>query len=307
MKKLFLALMAVAAIALTGCKDKNEEPNLTTTPEWFETATPINPNYVDVIYFAGTELDYEYDKEGNELTNITLTAAQKAKIGREYQEAFELLCPDSVNFFAPYYHQATMHAETTTSTVPAALSTARKDVLEIFRYYMEHINNGRPFILGGFSQGAMMVNFIINSLSDEEYSRMKAAYMIGFGLQDAIHGKHVIPATGEFDKGVTISFNSVATNDDIWTGTYAGTPYCINPVNWKTDNTPAEFTYDGMKLTNHIDTTTYVIHVEGFDFVTHPSILPGCTPHWTEHNLHVHEVRMYAPYLRKNIKDRAYR
>ena len=133
MKKVFLVLMAIAAIALTSCKDKNEEPTQATTIEWFETATPVNPNYVDVIYFAGTEIDYEYDKDGNELTNITLTAAQKAKIGREYQEAFELLCPDSVNFFAPYYHQATMHAETTTSTIPAALSTARKDVLEIFR------------------------------------------------------------------------------------------------------------------------------------------------------------------------------
>ena len=55
------------------------------------------------------------------------------------------------------------------------------------------------------------------------------------------------------------------------------------------------------------DKETHVIFVDGFDFVTHPSVLPGCSPRWPEHNLHVYEVRMYAPFLRKNIKDRAYR
>ena len=66
----------------------------------------------------------------------------------------------------------------------------------------------------------------------------------------------------EFDKGVTVSFNSAASREDIWYDIYANTHYCINPVN---------------------------------------------SPRWPEHNLHVYEVRMYAPYLRKNIKDRAYR
>ena len=111
----------------------------------------------------------------------------------------------------------------------------------------------------------------------------------------------------EFDRGVTVSFNSAASREDIWYDIYANTHYCINPVNWKTDDTPATFKYDGMELTNHVDPETHVLLVDGFDFVTHPSVLPGCSPRWPEHNLHVYEVRMYAPYLRKNIKDRAYR
>ena len=61
------------------------------------------------------------------------------------------------------------------------------------------------------------------------------------------------------------------------------------------------------KKRNCIDPETHVLFVDGFDFVTHPSVLPGCSPRWPEHNLHVYEVRMYAPFLRKNIKDRAYR
>ena len=83
------------------------------------------------------------------------------------------------------------------------------------------------------------------------------------GLDDqALNDPHIKPAAGEFDKGVTVSFNSAASREDIWYDIYANTHYCINPVN---------------------------------------------SPRWPEHNLHVYEVRMYAPYLRKNIKDRAYR
>ncbi|MCQ2155458.1 MAG: hypothetical protein MJY55_06580 [Bacteroidales bacterium] len=62
-----------------------------------------------------------------------------------------------------------------------------------------------------------------------------------------------------------------------------------------------------MELTNHIDKETHVIFVDGFDFETHPVAFPGFPAGWTEHNLHLYEVKMYAPFLRKNIKDRAYR
>ena len=145
-----------------------------------------------------------------------------------------------------------------------------------------------------------MVRAILGTLTDDEYKNMKAAYMID--------NPHIKPATGEFEKGVTISFNSAASREDIWYDIYANTHYCINPVNCKTDvNISATFKYDGMELTNHIDKETHVLLVDGFDFVSHPSVLPGCSPRWPEHNLHVYEVRMYAPFLRKNIKDRAYR
>ena len=310
-KTLQLTLFALAVVAaLASCQKDDPQPTQPSQPfpEWFETATPMNKDFVDVLFFAGTNIETEFDKDGNELLNITLTEAQKAKIADEYKTAWTLMCPDSVNFFAPYYHQGTFSAITKEETAPKALAASSEDALKIFRYYMDHINNGRPFIIAGFSQGAIMVRAILASLTDEEYALMKAAYMIGLGLDDqALNNPHIKPATGEFDKGVTISFNSAASKADIWNNILANTHYCINPVNWKTDATPGHYTYDGMSLTNHIDAETHVLFVDGFDFDTHPSVLPGCSPRWPEHNLHVYEVRMYAPFLRKNIKDRAYR
>ena len=311
MKGIFkLAVYGIAISAFISCQ--KEEPQETQSwPEWFETATPFNKNFVDVLFFAGTNIETEFDKDGNELLNITLTDAQKAKIADEYKTAWTLMCPDSVNFLAPYYHQATFSAISDIVDIEKgvkAFGTSLADASKIFRYYMDNINGGRPFIIAGFSQGAMIARGLLGIMTDEEYSRMVAAYLIGYSIHDAdLKAPHVEPATGEFDKGVTIAFNSAAGAEGIWWNLSTGTSWCINPVNWKTDDTPATFKYDGMELTNHIDPETHVIFVDGFDFVTHPSVLPGCSPRWPEHNLHVYEVRMYAPFLRKNIKDRAYR
>lgn len=98
-----------------------------------------------------------------------------------------------------------------------ALSVAGEEALKIFQYYMNNINDGRPFILAGYSQGAIMVRAILGTLTDDEYKNMKAAYMIGMGLDDqALNDPYIKPATGEFDKGVTISYNSAAGKEDIW-------------------------------------------------------------------------------------------
>jgi len=298
-KKLIWGEFFCLIFILFSCS-KTEAENVW-SPEWFDTATHINQKFVDLIYFAGTEIDYDYDSQGNEIHRINLTDSQKAKLEGEYREAYTLMCPDSVNFFAPYYHQCTMHGF---DELPATIEEA----WQIVRYYLDNINNGRPFIIAGFSQGAIMAQNVVAKLSAEELSRMIAAYSIGFGLSPAmLLSPNIKPATGEFDKGVVISFNSAPSKEEVWSMIMANTEVCINPVNWKTDATPATYTYDGMTLTNHIDPETHCIFVDGFDHLTHPSVLPGVSPLWSSKNLHVYEVRMYAPYLRLNIKDRAYR
>ena len=109
---------------------------------------------------------------------------------------------------------------------------------------------------------------------------------------EPLNDPHIKPATGEFDKGVTISYNSAAGKEDIWEVILANTHYCINPVNWKTDDTPATFKYDGMELTNHID-RILTLSLWTVSISKHIRLRSLASPH--------------APFLRKNIKDRAYR
>ena len=122
-----LAVYGIVAISLLASCRNGETRNAQSWPEWFETATPFDKDFVDVLFFAGTNIESEYDKDGNELLNITLTDAQKAKIADEYKTAWTLMCPDSVSFFAPYYHQGTFAAITDKETAPKALGVSSED------------------------------------------------------------------------------------------------------------------------------------------------------------------------------------
>ena len=122
------------------------------------------------------------------------------------------------------------------------------DTMAAFRYYLEHFNHGRPYILVGHSQGAM--DLYLTLLSTPEASVLRgfvAAYLPGLPHRTATkiaadlsdHG--IAPATGADDLGVIIVWNTQAPGADNPRFTGNGT-FCINPLNWRTDETPADKT-----------------------------------------------------------------
>ncbi len=150
--------------------------------------------------------------------------------------------------YAPFYRQMTLtaygneHEET-------YRNKAYQDVKSSFIYYFEHYNKGRPFILAGFSQGAQMGLMLMQDLFDDpKYSKLLvASYLIGWRVtEDAISDAPWIKmASGESDIGCVISFNSeapkVSTSFVVPEGTKT---LAINPLNWKTDNTPADASFN---------------------------------------------------------------
>ncbi|MBC8181448.1 DUF3089 domain-containing protein [candidate division KSB1 bacterium] len=119
------------------------------------------------------------------------------------------------------------------------------DVEDAFDYYIENLNNDRPFIIAGHSQGTMtLIELIKNRFGNdaELRNRMVAAYLIGYTVTDVDLSTAVLTAAqNATDVGVVITYNSQSV-------TSAGGPmlmdgaHCINPLNWKTDSTPADST-----------------------------------------------------------------
>ena len=150
--------------------------------------------------------------------------------------------------FAPYYEQAGLDVY---SAAPDErepyLILAYESAADAFRYYMEHENNGRPFILAGFSQGADMCIRLLEEFGADQavQDRMVACYAIGWRVTEADRKAwpHLKMAEREDDTGVIVSFNTEAESIDgsfaIPNGTRA---LSINPLNWKTDSTPADKT-----------------------------------------------------------------
>ncbi len=151
----------------------------------------------------------------------------------------------NANVFAPYYRQMS----TQVAVGPDALATdtdefkqGAVDVQEAFDYYIANLNEGRPFIIAGHSQGTMaLIELIKNRFGDDEdlRNRMVAAYLIGYTVTDAdLEAAGLTAAQGANDTGVVVTYNTQSP-------TSAGGPmlmpgaHCINPLTWTTDDTYA--------------------------------------------------------------------
>ena len=153
---------------------------------------------------------------------------------------------DSAILYAPYYRQMTFPVYSMSDEEMAPyLDIAYRDVAAAFEYYFENCNNGRPLILAGFSQGSqLLLRLMEEYFDDAKYSdKLIAAYCIGWRItQDDINRyPHLNMAQGESDTGVIVSFNCEAegVSDSIIVPNGVKT-LGINPLNWKTDSTPAD-------------------------------------------------------------------
>lgn len=154
----------------------------------------------------------------------------------------------NTRFFAPLYHQASFAAYSLPADQQeAVLAHAYLEVRDAFRYYLEHYNNGNPVILAGFSQGGDMCIRLLKDCFADETTRdlLVACYAVGWRIteEEMAANPHIRFAEGEGDTGVLIAFNSEAESvkDSLLIPEGVKT-LAINPLNWKTDTTPADKT-----------------------------------------------------------------
>ena len=145
-------------------------------------------------------------------------------------------------FFAPFYRHTTIQAFMTNSddSVYQRTRLSMEDVCKAFDLFQAQRDQTRPLIIAGFSQGGLAVVELLKHISDETYSQLAAAYVLGYKVTkaDMEACSHIRPAEGETDTGVTICYNTVKDVKYVLP-VIAASDICINPVNWRTDDTPA--------------------------------------------------------------------
>jgi len=153
--------------------------------------------------------------------------------------------------FSPYYRQMSLNAyKLSAEEQEKAMETAYNDVSAAFRWYLDNENDGRGIILAGFSQGSQMCLELMKEYfggNGEEAKRLSenliAVYAIGWTVTEELTEEYpqIIPAKGETDTGVVVSFEcedgSLTETMLIPAGIKA---LSINPLNWKTDGTVAD-------------------------------------------------------------------
>ena len=189
----------------------------------------------DLFYIISTETDDHMIGDDTCHFADTNDPALRKNMLRE-MVAVDSFYSGKLNYFSPYYRQLSMDSWATPDKAFAIVPIALEDVMHSWDYYLKHLNQGRPFIIAGYSQGAIAVLDILKEMPDSVLSRLVAAYSIGFEVtqEDLANYANIKPAQGATDTGVLINFCSLKSPEAAFYFT-KGNEVCINPVNWRTD------------------------------------------------------------------------
>ena len=153
--------------------------------------------------------------------------------------------------FSPFVHQLTfasvariMKKRPLTPAEWKSFERGMKETVEAFRYYLLHYNQGRPYVLLGHSQGAMDLYYLLKNCPEINVKNgFTVAYLAGLPHCSVREirldfGNRIKPAENADDLGVVAVWNTqnAEGNADFMAGKGS---YCINPLNWRTDDTPA--------------------------------------------------------------------
>ena len=213
-------------------------------PEHWLSAPALVDKAVDVFYLYPTSWMKVNPSDPNicEIDNPIMLKYSKLVFQRQ-ATAFETIA----NIYAPYYRQD--DAVYTTSLPMAEQAKIvggipKTDAIAAFDYYIKHYNNGRPFILAGHSQGAIVMKLILSEYMKkypEVYARMIAAYIIGAPItpEYLAENPYLKFAEGADDTGVIISYNTEATTVEGKNPVLVPGSLAINPITWTRDETLA--------------------------------------------------------------------
>jgi len=341
MKKVIAVLLvaAMGCMTLAGCgkKDNQETPsesqeakdvNIATDysdPMNWETNDYNNPEkadtVADVIYLYGTAVTGEVIEDGI----IQICDGMRAFVTTEYDASVEAF-NDGVRIYLPYWRQLSLETESSCTDTLDCIDTfensvAGTDLCAFFDYYFENYNEGRPFILAGYSQGGMAVQAMLDMYFGTPEHRayldnMIVAYSIGFGVdKEWLSERDYLKfAEGANDTGVICSWNTEGPGEK---GVNPLIPakvensLVINPINWKTDTTYASaaeclgsYTDDGIVTPGlynlQIDPERgSVICDNNTDYVD-----DGTGNMWGGKSLHLYEIKHVYLSIRQNMHDR---
>ncbi|GER07580.1 hypothetical protein GCM10007972_20480 [Iodidimonas muriae] len=301
------------------------DDNARVTPQGVE---PLSPMEADVFFIHPTSY------LGTSYWNAPIDEPQATASLPSILKAQASPFAASARIFAPRYRQASFGAFlAANSDTVATLMLAYSDVEAAFDHYLREDNKGRPFILAGHSQGALLGSFLLkNRINGTDLAdRMVAAYLPGWTFS-SVQDLGALPDIGAcetaLDTGCMISWQTFGEEGDpsYLVDAYnqqfglsglmkAGTPMlCQNPVSWERDGTapasrhmgavPPAPTPDatlpapinpGLESRCGDDGFLYITPAPGEPFTRF--LLPG-------QNYHVYDIHLFSMNVRANVRDR---
>ena len=276
-------------------------PDYDNTTMWVTADGDTDSTGADIFYVVSTwEEDWTNANGRTSHYADVWNPTHREHMATEINKVAAYMSPGN-RFFAPFYRHTTIEAFLTQNedTIYNRTRLAMDDVCKAFDHFQVQRDKSRPLIIAGFSQGGLAVVELLKHIDDETYGQLAAAYILGYKVtpEDTLQCKHIKAAKNEEDTGVAICYNTVKDVKFIQP-VIAATCMGINPVNWRTDATPATL-HDTITVT--LSPEYHVLVVSGYS----GSEYPAYKNFLNVGDIHSCEPWLYSECLAKNIAVRA--
>ena len=252
MKNCKLVFFVVVLAITVSCMNNNTSNNSSEPKQ--------NLNYADSYNWVSLPSSIEKDVDvfyvyptiytGQDPQNMDISDPSLRENARGLMVAQAGVYSAHANLFAPFYRQQSAAMQSMIAGnggidayQDPVFQIGAGDVERAFDYYLEHFNPDRPFILASHSQGTMtLINLMRKRFNDPALQkRLVAAYLIGYSITKDDLEKYpwMKLAQGEDDTGVIVTFNTEGADAGPSPVLLPGA-VAINPLNWRTDTTPAD-------------------------------------------------------------------
>ncbi len=300
--------VVMGAIALGACGEEHAAaayvpaaPDYADSTMWYTRLDDISGTGGDVFYVVST-WEADYTAADGTVCHYAdpWSEVHRERMSREISAVADYMGPGN-NFYSPYYRHITIDIWATQdeAQVYRWSRVSMQDVCDAFDRFNATRIKGRPLVIAGFSQGGLAVVELLKHIDDETYADLAAAYVMGYKVtpDDVASCRHIRAAEGETDTGVTVCYNTVKDVAYIKPIIAAPCAMCINPVNWRTDATPATLA-DTITVT--VSPEHHVLVVEGYEGAEYAPIYSFLNIG----DIHSCEPWLYKESLAANIRAR---
>ena len=211
--------------------------------------------------------------------------------------------------FAPRYRQAHLKAFYINDSLSKPFfDTAYEDVKNAFEFYLQHYNNGRPFIIASHSQGTLHAGRLIKDVLEHTplMNKMIAAYIIGLPVPENYFSE-CKPCSTATQTNCFVSWRTFRTNFVApWVAKEKYKAVVVNPLTWTLDTLTASKKLNrGAVLFKFNKPMSKAVSA-----TIHNNVLWASKPHflgsifYTSKNYHIGDINLFWKNIRDNVDDR---
>ena len=152
-RTLFIRLWLLCAIVALSSWSRGEDDNMPMPPDYSDSTQWYISNRgseADLFYIISTETS-DYVRNGDTCHYADTYDRKLCRGMLKEMHAVDSMFSGNLNYYSPYYRQVTMQSWSNESLAIARLPIALDDVRRSWDYYIRYMNEGRPFIMAGFS------------------------------------------------------------------------------------------------------------------------------------------------------------